>query len=113
MVTNEVVKEIQTVVEAQVTSMIANGEMRQTTGEYIVGGGDKAGVYYEIVKTHKMDENQNMSEGFPTRGIMSIKNTAIERLGDFVDFKVNKGMQLLPTYLMIPMKAAARQNWPT
>ena len=46
-----------------------------------------------------MDENQNMSEGFPTRGIMSAKNTAIERLGDFVDFKVNKGMQLLPTYL--------------
>ena len=30
---------------------------------------------------------------------MSIKNTAIDRLGDFVDFKVNKGMQSLTTYL--------------
>ena len=30
---------------------------------------------------------------------MSVRNTAIERLGDYVDFKVNKGMQSLQTYL--------------
>jgi hypothetical protein len=93
----EVVEEIKQVVENQVTRMISNGEMREKTGEYILGGGDEAGVYY--VNTHKMDENQNMSEGFPTRGIMSVKNTAIERLGDFVDFKANRGMQSLTTYL--------------
>ena len=66
--------------------------MRESTAEYIIGGGDKPGVYYENVKTHKMDENHNMSDGFPTRSIMSVKNTVIERLGDYVDFKVNKGI---------------------
>ena len=30
---------------------------------------------------------------------MSVKDTAIERLCDFVDFKVKKGMQALQSYL--------------
>ena len=30
---------------------------------------------------------------------MSVRNTPIERLGDYVDFKVNPGMQSLTTFL--------------
>ena len=74
-----VVEEIKNDVEEQVQKMVTNGEMRLKTAEYVLGGGDKPGVYYENVKTHKMQENQNMFHGFPARGIMSVKNTPIER----------------------------------
>ena len=94
-----VVNEIKNSVKDQVDKMISNGELKDKTAEYILDGGDNPGVYYENIKTHKMTENHNMSGGFPSRGIMSVRNTAIERLGDYVDFKVNKGMQQLTTFL--------------
>merc|ERR1712215_509698 len=72
-----VVNEIKNSVKDQVDKMISNGELKDKTAEYIVDGGDKPGVYYENIKTHKMTENRNMSGGFPSRGIMSVRNTAV------------------------------------
>ena len=86
-------------VEQQVNTMNVLGEMKDTTKEYIVGGEVHPGVYYENPKTHKMNENADLSERFPARGINSIKNTPTERLGDYGDFIVNPGMKSLPTYL--------------
>ena len=83
----------------QVTTMKNQGEMKDTTKEFIVGGDVHPGVYYENPKTHKMKEGADLSEIFPARGINSIKNTPTERLGDYGDFIVNHGMRNLPTFL--------------
>ena len=50
--TTDVINNIKNEVETQVDKMVNNGEMRQKTAEYILGGGDKPGVYYENLKTH-------------------------------------------------------------
>ena len=52
--------------------MVSDGQMTKKTADFVLGGGDKLGIYYENVKTHIM------SEGFPTRGKISVCNAAVE-----------------------------------
>ena len=45
----------------------------------------KPGPYYEQPKTHKFnDEEHDMSEGFPARGIISCNKSPTEALQDYV-----------------------------
>ena len=76
-----------------------NGELKDTTKDFIIDGNVNPGVYYENPKTHKFGENIDLSGGFKARGINSIKNTAPERLGNYCDFVINECIQKLPTFL--------------
>ena len=84
------------------TDLQQNDQIKDTTAEFII---DKTkdtepGAYTEQPKTHKFDkETQNISEGFPARGIISCRNTPTESLQDFIDFQLSQGMKVLPSYL--------------
>ena len=76
-------EEINERVEKQVTKMNNLGELKDTTKEFILGGEVHPGVYYENPKTHKFEEDADLSLGFKARGINSIKSTPTEHLGDY------------------------------
>lgn len=101
-VDNDPSEEAEAEVEHFVDKVVRNGHMKAETAEFIKSKlvDTSPGPYYEQPKTHKFDEEQqDMSSGFPARGIISCNKTPTESLQDFVDFKCNPAMRALDSYI--------------